>query len=275
MSRHVAAVVGAITRGLTAGMAKWPKIATRAQIAAALVPRVKVETAHGPLTFYTPSKTAVFWPRYGIKAEPQTHAWIDGMAPGEVLWDVGASVGIYSLYAALRGDLTVLAFEANPHTYQCLLRNVAENRLAGRVRPYLVALAQDAGLGTLYIESDEAGTVGNAFGDAEASQLRASAGAVQVPMIALSLDALAGPFGAAFPQHIKIDVDSIEDRIVAGGSKVLGDPRLRSVMIELHRDIDGRDARADAIVARMTAHGFQIAEGEGVGEINYVFRREA
>ncbi|HLI19617.1 MAG TPA: FkbM family methyltransferase, partial [Stellaceae bacterium] len=162
MSRHVAAAVGAVARGLTAAMAKWPKIATRAQIAAALVPRVKVETARGPLTFYTPSKTAMFWPRYGVKAEPQTHAWIDRMAPGDVLWDVGASVGIYSLYAALRGDLTVLAFEANPYTYQCLLRNVAENRLGGRVRPYLVALAESAGLGTLYVESDEAGTVGNA-----------------------------------------------------------------------------------------------------------------
>ena len=273
MSRHVAAAVGAVARGLTAGMAKWPRIATRAQVAASLVPRVKVETVRGPLTFYTPSKTAMFWPRYGIKAEPQTHAWIDRMAPGEVLWDVGASVGIYSLYAALRGDLTVLAFEANPYTYQCLLRNVAENRLGGRVRPYLVALAESAGLGTLYVESDEAGTVGNAFGDAKASQLRADAGSLHLPMIALSLDALAGPFGAAFPQHIKIDVDSIEDKIVAGGGKVLANPRLRSVMIELHRDIDGRDARADAIVARMAAHGFQVAEGEGVGEINYVFRR--
>jgi len=92
-------------------------------------------------------------------------------------------------------------------------------------------------------------------------------------MIALSLDALAEPFGAAFPNHIKIDVDSIEDKIVAGGSKVLADPRLRSVMIELHRDIDGRDKRADAITARMTAHGFHVAEKEGVGEVNTVFRR--
>jgi FkbM family methyltransferase len=274
VSRHVAAAVGAVARGLTAGLAKWPRVATRAQVAAALVPRVKAATARGPLTFYTPSKTAIFWPRYGVKAEPQTHAWIDRMAAGEVFWDIGASVGIYSLYAALRGDLTVLAFEANPYTYQCLLRNVAENRLGGRVQPYCVALAQDAGLGTLYVESDEAGTVGNAFGDPKASQLRADAGAVHVPMIALSLDALAGPFGAPFPNHIKIDVDSIEDKIVAGGGTVLGDARLRSLMIELHRDIDGRDARSDAIVARMAAHGFHIAEGEGVGEINYVFRRD-
>jgi FkbM family methyltransferase len=267
-------VVGAVARSLTAGMAKWPKVATRAQIAAALVPRVRVETARGALSFYTPSKTAMFWPRYGIKAEPQTMAWIDGMAAGEVLWDVGASVGVYALYAALRGDLTVLAFEANPYTYQCLLRNVAENRLDGHLRPYLVALAEEAGLGTLYVESNEAGTVGNAFGDATASQLRAVAGSVQVPMVALSLDALAGPFGAAFPNHIKIDVDSIEEKIVAGGAKTLADPRLRSVIIELHRDIDGRDARADTIVARLNAHGFHVAEGEGVGEINYVFRRD-
>lgn len=272
MSRRVAAAVGGLALVMTAAMSKWPKVATRAQIAEDMVPRVRVATAHGPLSFYTPSKTARFWPRHAFQAEPGTLAWIDAMAPGEVLWDIGAGVGVYALYAALRGDLDVLAFEANPYTYHCLLRNVAANRLDRRLRPYCAALAESVGLGVFYMESTEAGTVGNAFGDRAASQIRNDAGAVQVPVIALSLDALAGVFGAAFPQHLKIDVDSIEERILAGGAHTLGDPRLRSVMIEVHRDI-GRHARADNILARMTAHGFRVVAEEGVGDLNYVFRR--
>ncbi len=94
MSRHIAGAMTAAIRGVTGVMTKWQGIATRAQIAADLVPRVKVATKHGDLSFYTPSKTAVYWPRRGMGTEPDTLRWLDRMAPGSVLWDIGASVGI-------------------------------------------------------------------------------------------------------------------------------------------------------------------------------------
>jgi len=33
------------------------------------------------------------------------------MHPGSVFWDIGANVGVLTLYAATRGDLRVWAFE--------------------------------------------------------------------------------------------------------------------------------------------------------------------
>ena len=45
-----------------------------------------------------------------LDKEPETIEWIDSFKPGETLWDIGANVGIYSIYAGLRG-LNVLSFE--------------------------------------------------------------------------------------------------------------------------------------------------------------------
>ena len=37
-----------------------------------------------------------------------------------------------------------------------------------------------------------------------------------------------------FPDHIKIDVDGIENKIIEGGSKTLKNPQLKSILIEIN-----------------------------------------
>ena len=37
-----------------------------------------------------------------------------------------------------------------------------------------------------------------------------------------------------FPDHIKIDVDGIENKIIEGGSKTLRNPQLKSILIEIN-----------------------------------------
>ena len=43
--------------------------------------------------------------------EPETLEWIDSLPEGSVLWDVGANVGLYSVYAAKKRRCRVWAFE--------------------------------------------------------------------------------------------------------------------------------------------------------------------
>jgi len=60
--------------------------------------------------------------------EPETLNWIDAwMKPGEILFDIGASTGLYSFYAARRG-VNVYAFEPTLHIYKSLTENVYANR---------------------------------------------------------------------------------------------------------------------------------------------------
>lgn len=62
-----------------------------------------------------------FWSK-----EPETIRWIDSLRVGIVLIDIGANIGIYSLYAAYRGH-DVLAIEPSSGNYRALTRNIERN----------------------------------------------------------------------------------------------------------------------------------------------------
>jgi len=61
--------------------------------------------------------------------------------PGETVLDIGANIGVFSLYAAARGARAVHAFEPNTESYGLLLRNIRENGLDGVIVPHRAAVA--------------------------------------------------------------------------------------------------------------------------------------
>jgi hypothetical protein len=94
-----------------------------------------------------------------------------------------------------------------------------------------------------------------------------------------TLDALVERGAVPPPAHIKIDVDGIEHRVIAGMRATLGDPRTRSVLIEINSNLPEHRA----IVDEMEGYGFsysregvaaaQRREGPFKGVGNYVFKR--
>jgi hypothetical protein len=72
---------------------------------------------------------------------------------------------------------------------------------------------------------------------------------------------------------LKIDVDSTEERILAGAPETLRDPDLRSVLIELE---EADTARNHRLVAALEAAGLSLSlrsEGQRGGSINGIFTR--
>ena len=55
-------------------------------------------------------------------------------------FDIGANVGVFSLYAALHRDCRVYAFEPESKNYACLNKNILLNGLGRRVKALNVAL---------------------------------------------------------------------------------------------------------------------------------------
>ena len=87
------------------------------------------------IKFRTPSARALWRAETLLDKEPATIRWIDTFSPGEVLWDIGANIGIYSLYAGVVKGVEVLAFEPASFNHALLCDNIRLNGLEDRVRP--------------------------------------------------------------------------------------------------------------------------------------------
>src|SRR5437899_270642 len=70
-----------------------------------------VETVRGPIRFFCPAPLLVSRAQNLMTKEPDTIHWIESFPDHCVFWDVGANVGVYSLYAAASHTVCVLSFE--------------------------------------------------------------------------------------------------------------------------------------------------------------------
>ena len=84
------------------------------------------------------------------------------IAPGSVVVDVGANIGVFALWAAHCGARRVLAFEPSAGTFAVLQRNIEENDLANVVAAYRDAVYDSDGAqvpfarnGTMYSAIDD------------------------------------------------------------------------------------------------------------------------
>jgi FkbM family methyltransferase len=204
-------------------------------------------TSNGVLRFFAPSPLLLDRAAGVLTKEPDMIRWIDGMEIGSVLWDVGANVGVFTLYAALQARAVVLAFEPSAANFFILARNVQLNELSASVTAYCLAFSDETTLGVLNLSSPEPGSAMAQFGrPGETSRYWNGQGAsAPQGMIAFTIDDFVARFDPPFPTHLKMDVDGLEWPILQGATKTLRDPRLRSTMIEL--SITNREERDQAI----------------------------
>ena len=126
------------------------------------------ETAIGPgvLQFYAPSPLLRMRAAGLTTKEPDTVAWLNGLAQDDVLWDIGANVGVFTLYAAAARGARVLAFEPSAPNFFVLTRNLQLNGLSERVTAYCLAVAERTELATINLDSADLGTAMSQFGAA-------------------------------------------------------------------------------------------------------------
>ena len=217
------------------------------------LPGFKTLNANGHTIHY--AAHAAGW-RYDtlLEKEPETIEWIDTFAPGETLWDIGANVGIYSMYAGVKGIKT-FAFEPHFANYQQLCVTVAVNSLQDMVMPLCLAFAEKKSVSAIHLASLEIGTSMSNFGAALDFRGNAFEPAFRQGMIGYDIDSFVEDFGVEIPDHIKIDVDGIELAIVSGAQKTLANPKVQSVSIEL---IETDAAQVEAVTEIMERAGLHF-----------------
>jgi len=211
----------------------------------------KIQTKAGQLRFTVLNDLEAYRAESLFTKEPETTTWIETFNDGDVFYDVGANVGVYSLYAALLYPRSsVFSFEPFHRNYGHLVENILENQLAN-VNPVNVALSESTGLTTLFVPDTRFGASGGQIGEPVNERGERFEALAAVPTLCFRLDDLRQSAGLPFPHHVKIDVDGLEAAIIAGMSSFLFEPTLRSVLVEVNSEED-----AEIIDAVLGEHGF-------------------
>lgn len=207
-------------------------------LAAGIVPRRRVRAGTVSFTLQCDNWITHFrWKSYTRK-EPETLDWLDRMlGAGDVLFDVGANIGLYSLYSGLRHPgLAVIAFEPEYANLHLLRDNILGNALADRVEAYSIALSERSGISRLHVQDLTPGAALHT----EAAEARAVTDAGQrvvwsEGIWSMRMDDFCTDRGL-WPTAIKIDVDGGEARVLSGAAAALSRAALRTVLVEVSDD---------------------------------------
>jgi FkbM family methyltransferase len=184
--------------------------------------------------------------------EPFTIDWLhEWVRAGEVLYDIGANVGAYSLVAAKKpsGAARVFAFEPSYANLSSLCANIVLNGAADAITPLPFALSDGEALTVFALRALEPGAARHTLGEGASAE---GPTVYRQPVLAWRLDDLIGRFGLPQPHHIKLDVDGGELAVLAGAVRTLASPALRSILVEIG------SSESDAVTAMLGGQGLRL-----------------
>ena len=184
------------------------------------------------------NKTTLWRAETLFNKEPITIKWIRSFKKNKTMFDVGANVGIYSIYAALTRMVKVYAFEPESNNFQNLMQNLVINNLNELISPFPIGISNKTELTKLQIGIFEAGSSHHTVGinHLDHNTLEIISNKVSQGIFSTTLDDLCFNWKLPIPSYLKIDVDGIESKIIAEAKKTLSDSNLESVLIEINEN---------------------------------------
>jgi FkbM family methyltransferase len=186
---------------------------------------------------------------HGVYDVPFTRFLQRELRPGDVVLDVGANIGVFTLLAAqLVGPQgRVVSYEPDPDNLVLLRDNISMNYVARWVDVVPQAVAADAGAVTLHRTLRFQGNSSLVEHDAGYRAAFAVDEHDTVTVEAVTLDAAAGDFARI--DLVKIDVEGAEHLVLAGMQRLLESGVIRRVSVEIVRQRmgDGWTMLAEAL----------------------------
>ena len=95
----------------------------------------KINVKKKIVSFFAPNSLIQWRVNTFYSKEPETLEWIDNFSKSNIIfWDIGANIGLYSIYAALKHkNIAVICFEASSNNLGILTRNVSINKLTHKI----------------------------------------------------------------------------------------------------------------------------------------------
>ena len=186
--------------------------------------------------------------------EPETINWINGFEKGSIFFDVGANIGIYTLYSAVKIENTVYSFEPHSVNYKNLLDSISLNELK-KCYAYCFAVSNRTALSSIQVKDLHEGVADNVVG---------VRGEYYHGCVEMSLDFLVKKGILPQPDYIKIDVDGYEDKVVSGALETI--QKCKSILVEI-------DNKHRHLLKEITDQGLKITSKfkRNSEESNYIF----
>jgi FkbM family methyltransferase len=201
------------------------------------------------MKYSTPNETTYGRVASQLVKETTTIEWLNKMNQNEVLFDIGANIGIYTIFPAMVRGVNVYSFEPQSENFSILNQNIYLNNLCKQVKSFPLSISDYQGIGLLNVEDLSPGKSGNQLGlDNDNSSFIQGTYSV-------TLDSLLD-LGLPIPDYIKIDVDGIESKVINGGRNML--KHIKSLLVEVDADDDSHKE----MIRNIQTLGFEYNENQ-------------
>lgn len=207
-----------------------------------------IEASVGSVTasFGVPTTQEYFWVRNLENEEAVViEDLIEEVTDGDVFWDVGANIGLFSCFIGHAADVSLVAFEPYPPNVRKLRSNLDRNTLSDRATIVERALGAETGRTPLTVSN--AWDTMHSLGDEGTETITVEV--VRGDEIVTVVDP---------PDVVKIDVEGAELDVLDGMETLLSS--CRAIYCEVH---DARGVPKQAVRDRLETAGFEVVERTG------------
>ena len=231
--------------------------------------------------FFTPNELTKWRVDTILDKEPETIKWINSFKNNSIFWDIGANIGLYTIYAAKKKKkIKIYSFEPSTSNLRTLSRNVSINKLQKNVFiiPFALSNSKNKLLQLKEKQFTEGGAL-NAFGVKYDYSGKNFFVENSYNTFGTSIDNLIEKRILDIPNYIKIDVDGIEDLILIGAKNMLSNKKIKSVLIEIN---DKFSIQKKKIFKVMKKNNFKVLsksrndfyyKNDFDGIYNYIFQK--
>jgi FkbM family methyltransferase len=189
--------------------------------------------------FFIPNNITEWRIKSFFTKEPETLDWIDGFNKKKIIfWDIGANIGLYSIYAALKhNDIEIVSFEPSTSNLRVLSRNISINNLENKIKIFTNPLSNKNNKFLIMKETEfiEGGAL-NCFGENFNFEGKKISSTMNYKILGNTINNLLKSKILRIPNYIKLDVDGIEHLILEGGDKYLKNKNIKGLCIEINEN---------------------------------------
>lgn len=161
--------------------------------------------------------------------EPETIEWINNFNEGDKFWDIGANIGIYSIYSQfIEKNIETLAFEPSVFNLEVLVKNINKNNLENKISIITNPLYSISCIDKFNISTVQKGGANSNFSDVDFNRVAQAFYKTN----SINFKLLFNEYNLVSPDKLKIDVDGNELDILK--SLFNTENKVKSILLEIN-----------------------------------------